>query len=82
VYSRQGVMVHVAWRGNISGAILVGKFTVTHQFGNSRSEDTIKMDIRNCELIANNSPQISTSTPQFGMCLFNLLFHVPSSSHP
>jgi len=34
-------------------------------FGNARCEDTIKMDIRSCELTAHNSPQISISMLQF-----------------
>jgi len=42
-----------------------GKTIGAQLFGNTRCEGTIKMDIRSCELIALNSPQISISIPQF-----------------
>jgi hypothetical protein len=50
---------------SFSGKIFIG----TKIFGNARCEDTIKMDIRNFELIALNSPQVSISIPQFGNML-------------
>jgi hypothetical protein len=57
-------MLHGGWGdlwNNVSGKTLIG----TQIFGNARCEDTIKMDIRSCELTALNSPQISISIPQF-----------------